>query len=76
MVTKLILVKDGYVTVNIEVDSLVLVDIFKKEVEIPWSIVYEIRAIWQCLGVLDFQLQQQMYGENNQGGDFLSIFGV
>lgn len=42
-------VANGILDVDVEADSLVLVNILKKEVAVPWAILYELNQIGGCL---------------------------
>lgn len=67
-------VEMGYVNGYIEVDSLILVQVLKTEIEVPWSIVHEVRLIWRWMGLLNCSLSHT-YRENNKGVDFLANLG-
>lgn len=63
-----------YLCVDVEIDSLILIRIVNREVEVPWGIVYEVREIWKLLDQMQFKLSHT-YLENNQSADFLANYG-
>lgn len=67
-------VEEGYVDVDMEMDSLILLQILQRKVEVPWSIVYEVRAMMRCLEVLNCQLSHT-YRESNRPADILANIG-
>lgn len=60
--------------VDAEIDSLILVKIVNREVEISWHIAYEVREIWKLVSQMQFKLAHT-YRENNQSADFLANYG-
>lgn len=61
--------------VDIEMDSLVLVNIVQSKVNTPWVIRYEIRNILSLLGAMDYTIGH-VYRECNAAADWLVNFGV
>ena len=47
---------DGYTHVDLEMGSFILLQILKREVETPWSIIYEVRELWRCVDQMNVQL--------------------
>lgn len=64
----------GCFQVDIEVDSLVLVQIVMKKIKCPWAIQMEIRRIYELLSRMDFSIVH-IYREINVGADFSSNVG-
>lgn len=60
--------------VDIEVDSLMLVKVFKGEIATPWVMAYDVRGIKRILQQLDFSIQHT-YRENDKAVDFLVNWG-
>ena len=67
-------IEEGFFDVEAEIDSLILVKIVNREVEVPWRIVYEVREIWKLVSQMQFKLSHT-YRENNQSADFLANYG-
>lgn len=65
---------DGVLQIDIESDSLILIQVLRSQMEVPWSIVYEIRAIKKLLNAMDYRLSQT-YRESNKRADFLASWG-
>lgn len=67
-------IAEGYMRVEIEADSLALVQIIQRTVGVPWSIVHEIREVWKLMQQIEFHIQH-IYSESSKGGIFLANLG-
>ena len=67
-------VNKGTVEIDIEVDSMVLVQILQNNTHVPWTIAYEIRAITQILQQMRYTLRH-IFRESNMVADFLANLG-
>lgn len=65
---------EGNTHVDLEMDSFILMQIVKKEVDIPWLVIYEIRELWSCLSSMDVKIMHA-YREINQAADALANIG-
>ena len=60
---------EGRIRADVEVDSMVLIQILLKNTKVPRVIGYEIRLLFQMLDKMDIVLTHA-YRENNKGEDF------
>lgn len=65
---------EGYIHVDLEMDSLILKHILKKEVVIPWSMIHEVRELWRYFDQMDVAIMHA-YREINQVADGLANIG-
>ncbi|KAM7523700.1 hypothetical protein LguiA_013602 [Lonicera macranthoides] len=67
-------INQGTLQVELEVNSLVLLQIIQNKVHTPWSIAYEIRNIPRLLQGMEVSASHT-YKESNQAADFMANFG-
>lgn len=60
--------------VDIEADSMVLVQVLRGKMEVPWCISYEVRETQQLMYRLNC-LVMHTFRESNRGADYLAIWG-
>lgn len=63
-----------YVHVHLEMDSFILLQILKKEVDTPWPVAYEVRERWSSLNQMDVKLMHA-YREINQAAEAFANIG-
>ena len=68
-------VSTGHTNVDIESDSLVLVQLVSKKVIVPWTISYEMKQIWSLLLQLKFSINH-VFHESNMVADHLANLGL
>ena len=67
-------VASGYFKVDLESDSLTLIQILKHQIGVPWYIWYSIKKIEKLLEGMDVGISHT-YRESNTVADFLANFG-
>ncbi|KAM7506402.1 hypothetical protein LguiA_016855 [Lonicera macranthoides] len=65
---------DNVCGLDVEVDSLILLQILEKKIPIPWGVIYEARRLLFLLSCMDVQLRHT-YRENNVAADHLANMG-
>ncbi|KAM7461730.1 hypothetical protein LguiA_029851 [Lonicera macranthoides] len=65
---------EGWSNIEVEVDSLILVQVVKQQIRVPWCIHFELKEIMHLLGQVNFQISH-IYRESNKCADFLANIG-
>lgn len=68
-------VADNLVCIDVEMDSLVLLQILQGIVSVPWMVVYEIRLMMQYISQMDVQLSHTFRENNAAAADCLTNMG-
>ncbi|KAM7485010.1 hypothetical protein LguiA_001019 [Lonicera macranthoides] len=67
--------KENIFTVDVEIDSLLFVNIIQEQCKVPWALAYIIRELKLLLQQMSFSIRLS-YRETNKCADYLANLGV